>query len=109
MLSFKHCTFAGVAILLSLMPATAQTPGQRIVLEQLGAGQRQEGLVRVQSNITFFVAGATGDSEDAQKTREKAQRSSAVSISVQICSTAPAKTAMSAAVTVWVLTVPPRR
>ena len=74
MLSFKHCTFAGVAVLLSLAPATAQTPGQRIVLEQLGAGQRQEGSVRVQSNITFFVAGATGDSDDAQKAREKAQR-----------------------------------
>ena len=72
--SFKHFAFAGAGMLLLLTPAAAQTSGQRIVLEQLGAGQRQEGQVRVQSNISFFVAGPTGDVEDAQKLREKAQR-----------------------------------
>ena len=71
---FKHFAFASAGMLLSLAPAAAQTSGQRIVLEQLGAGQRQEGQVRVQSNINFFVAGSTGDTEDAQKLREKAQR-----------------------------------
>jgi hypothetical protein len=73
MTPFKQFVFASAGLLLSLVPATAQTPGQRIVLEQLG-GQRQEGQVRVQSNINFFVAGPTADGEDAQKLRDKAQR-----------------------------------
>ena len=73
MTPFKQFVFASAGLLFSLVPATAQTPGQRIVLEQLG-GQRQEGQVRVQSNINFFVAGPTSDVEDAQKLREKAQR-----------------------------------
>ena len=73
MTSFKQFVFASAGLLFSLVPATAQTPGQRIVLEQLG-GQRQEGQVRVQSNINFFVAGPTADGEDAQKLRDKAQR-----------------------------------
>ncbi len=74
MMPFRKFAFAGAGLLLSLVPAVAQTPGQRIVLEQLNAGQRPEGQVRVQSNINFFVAGPTGDIEDAQKLREKAQR-----------------------------------
>jgi hypothetical protein len=73
MTSFKQFASAGVGLFLLLAPAAAQTPGQRIVLEQLG-GQRQEGQVRVQSNINFFVAGPTADGEDAQKLRDKAQR-----------------------------------
>jgi hypothetical protein len=73
MTPFRQFVFASAGLLLSLVPATAQTPGQRIVLEQLG-GQRQEGQVRVQSNINFFVAGPTADGEDAQKLRDKAQR-----------------------------------
>jgi hypothetical protein len=73
MTPFKQFVFASAGLLLSLVPATAQTPGQRIVLEQLG-GQRQEGQVGVQSNINFFVAGPTADGEDAQKLRDKAQR-----------------------------------
>jgi hypothetical protein len=73
MMTFKQFASAGAGLFLSLAPAAAQTPGQRIVLEQLG-GQRQEGQVRVQSNINFFVAGPTADGEDAQKLREKAQR-----------------------------------
>jgi hypothetical protein len=73
MMTLKQFASAGAGLFLSLAPAAAQTPGQRIVLEQLG-GQRQEGQVRVQSNITFFVAGPTADGEDAQKLRDKAQR-----------------------------------
>jgi hypothetical protein len=75
MTSFKQFIFAGAGLMLAWSPANAQSPGQRIVLEQLGAGQRQEGQVRIQSSINFFVTGATGDSEEAQKLREKAQRS----------------------------------
>src|ERR1700760_1667571 len=74
MMPFRKSVFASAGLLLSLVPAVAQTPGQRIVLEQLNAGQRPEGQVRVQSNINFFVAGPTSDVEDAQKLREKAQR-----------------------------------
>ena len=35
---------------------------------------RQEGQVRIQTNISFFVAGPTGDGEEAQKLRDKARR-----------------------------------
>jgi hypothetical protein len=63
----------GAGLFLSLSAAAAQTSGQRIGLEQPG-GQRQEGQVRVQSNVNFFVAGPTADGEDAQKLRDKAQR-----------------------------------
>jgi hypothetical protein len=69
---FKSALVAG-AILLLGAPAIAQTPGQRIVIENAGSS-RQEGLVRVQSNINFFLVGPTGDSEEAQKLRDKAQR-----------------------------------
>ena len=61
-------------MLFLLAPAMAQTPGQRIILEQSGGGPRQEGFVRVQSSVNFFVAGPTGDSEEAQKLREHARR-----------------------------------
>jgi hypothetical protein len=73
MMPFKQFALTTAGLFLALAPAAAQTPGQRIVLEQLG-GQRQEGQVRVQSNINFFVAGPTADGEDAQKLRDKAQR-----------------------------------
>jgi hypothetical protein len=48
--------------------------GQRISLEQSGGIPRQEGSVRVQSSVNFFVAGPTGDSEEAQKLRDRARR-----------------------------------
>jgi hypothetical protein len=73
MMSFKQFALATAGLFLALAPAAAQTPGQRIVLEQLG-GQRQEGQVRVQSNVNFFVAGPTADGEEAQKLRDRAQR-----------------------------------
>jgi hypothetical protein len=55
--------------------AAAQTPGQTVIEVRPGMAQRQEGFVRVQATINFFVAGPTGDSEDAQKLRDRAQRS----------------------------------
>ena len=63
---------AACGLLLLAVPAVAQTPGQR-VMEQSGAS-RQEGWVRIQSTINFFVAGPTGESEEAQKLRDRARR-----------------------------------
>jgi hypothetical protein len=74
MLLFRSAALVAGAILLLAAPAIAQTPGQRIVIENSGSQPRQEGLVRVQSNINFFVTGPTGDGEEAQKLREKARR-----------------------------------
>jgi len=55
--------------------AIAQTTGQRIAIEQSGSSPRQEGsLVRVQNSFNFFIAGPTGEGEEAQKLREKARR-----------------------------------
>jgi len=64
---------AGSAGLLSQAPAIAQT-GQRIVIEQAGASSRQEGQVRVQSSINFFVPGPSGDGDEAQRLRDRARR-----------------------------------
>jgi hypothetical protein len=74
MMPFKQLVLASAGLFLSLTPAAAQTPGQRIVIEQPGSPFRQEGLVRVQTTINFFVAGPTGDSEEAQKSRDNARR-----------------------------------
>jgi hypothetical protein len=73
MLSFRTALIAGATLLLAV-PATAQTPGQRITIEQSGSSARQEGLVRIQSNINFFIAGPTGEGEEAQKLRDRARR-----------------------------------
>ena len=37
-------------------------------------GLRQEGWVRVQNSISYFVAGPTGEGEEAQKLRDRARR-----------------------------------
>lgn len=66
MLSFRSALIAGAALLLAT-PVIAQTPGQRIVIENAGSSPRQEGLVRVQTNINFFLTGPTGESEEAQE------------------------------------------
>jgi hypothetical protein len=71
---FRQIVMAGASLLLSLTPAAAQTPGQRIVIEQAGSPARQEGQVRVQSTINFFVAGPSGEGEEAQKLRDRARR-----------------------------------
>jgi predicted dehydrogenase len=57
-----------------IAPAFAQSPGQRIILEQTGAAPRQEGSVRVQSAINLFIPGPTGEGEEAQKLRDRARR-----------------------------------
>jgi hypothetical protein len=73
MLSFRNALVAGATLLLA-SPATAQTSGQRIVIEQSGQPSRQEGSVRIQTSINFFVAGPTGEGEEAQKLRDRARR-----------------------------------
>jgi hypothetical protein len=73
MQSFRNALIAGATLLLA-GSATAQSPGQRIVIEQSGSSSRQEGLVRIQTNINFFVAGPTGEGEEAQKLRDRARR-----------------------------------
>jgi hypothetical protein len=64
---------AGIGLLFLMAPAFAQT-GQRIIVEQAGVTPRQEGSVRVQSSINFFVAGPSGEGEEAQKLRDRARR-----------------------------------
>ena len=70
--SFKSALVATATLLLA-SPVIAQT-GQRIAVEQLNPGPRPETQVRVPNNISFFIAGPTGDGDEAQKLREKAQR-----------------------------------
>ncbi|WP_244443502.1 hypothetical protein [Bradyrhizobium sp. Ai1a-2] len=65
---------AGIGLLFLIAPAFAQTPGQRIMAEQPGSSPRQEGTVRVQSSISFFIVGPTGEGDEAQKLRERARR-----------------------------------
>lgn len=60
--------FAACASAMLMTSATAQSP-----LSQDGRS-RQDGSVRVQSSLSFFVPGPTGDSEEAQKLRERARR-----------------------------------
>ena len=43
------------------------------VMEQM-TGSRQEGWVSVQNSINYFVAGPTGEGEEAQKLRDRARR-----------------------------------
>jgi hypothetical protein len=71
---FRQVVLASVSLLLSLAPSAAQTPGQRITIEQSGSPGRQEGQVRIQTSINFFVTGPTSDGEEAQKLRDKARR-----------------------------------
>jgi hypothetical protein len=73
MLSFRNVLIAGATLLLAAS-ATAQTPGQRVVLENSGSSSRQEGMVRIQANINFFLTGPTGEGEEAQKLRDRARR-----------------------------------
>ncbi|WP_245474741.1 hypothetical protein [Bradyrhizobium sp. Leo121] len=56
---------AAIGLLFLIAPAFAQTPAQRIVVEQSGSSPRQEGAVRVQSSINFFIAGPTGEGDEA--------------------------------------------
>ena len=71
MASLKNALVMSAALLL-VSPVVAQ---QRVIVEQGNNPPRQENMVRVQNNITFFIAGPTGDGDEAQKLRDKAQRS----------------------------------
>jgi hypothetical protein len=73
-MSRTHFVSAGIGLLFLIAPAAAQSPGQRVIIEQSSGSPRQEGSVRVQSSINFFVAGPSGDSEEAQKLRDRARR-----------------------------------
>jgi hypothetical protein len=70
MASLKSTLVVSAGLLLA-SPVIAQ---QRIILEQNGNSSRQENSVRVQSSINFFMAGPTGESDEAQKLRERARR-----------------------------------
>lgn len=66
--SFKQ--FVPVCVLLCLAaPSAAQIPG-RITIES-GAAAPQEGSIRIQSSLNFFLPGPNGDSSEAQKVRER--------------------------------------
>jgi hypothetical protein len=71
MASLKRALVMGAALFL-VSPVVAQN---RIIVEQGNNPPRQENMVRVQNNISFFLAGPTGDGDEAQKLRDKAQRS----------------------------------
>ncbi|MBR0696362.1 hypothetical protein [Bradyrhizobium lablabi] len=58
-------------LLLLMSSAFAQ---QRIIVEQASGSPRQEGSVRVQSTVNLFMAGTTGEGEEAQKLRDRARR-----------------------------------
>ena len=58
---------------LLMVPAGAQSQMQRNVAEF--GKPNNEGSVRVQSSISYFVSGPTGDGDEAQKLRENARRS----------------------------------
>jgi hypothetical protein len=74
MKSFQSFIFTSAGFLLiSAASAFAQAPGQRIVIEQGASPARQEGLVRVQSSVNFFLPGQSGDGEEAQKLRDRAR------------------------------------
>jgi hypothetical protein len=68
--SFKRALALSTALLVG-SPVVAQN---RIIVEQGNGAPRQENMVRVQNNISFAVTGPTGDNDEAQKLREKAQR-----------------------------------
>ncbi len=72
MTSPARLLFAGTSLLLLIASPLAQAQGQRIILES--GAPRQEGFVRVQSNINMFVPGPTGDGEEAQKLRDRGRR-----------------------------------
>jgi hypothetical protein len=71
MASLKSALVVSAAVLL-VSPVVAQN---RIIVEQGNSPPRQENMVRVQNNISFFIAGPTGEGEEAQKLRDTAQRS----------------------------------
>jgi hypothetical protein len=57
---------AGIGLLFLIAPAFAQTPGQRIIVEQSASSPRQEGSVRIQSSINLILAGPSGEGRGAE-------------------------------------------
>ena len=74
MISVSRLTATAISLLILTVPVSAQSPGQLRLVEQSAGASRQEGFVRVQSNINLFMPGPTGDGEEAQKLRERARR-----------------------------------
>jgi hypothetical protein len=65
---------ACLGLLFLAIPSLAQAQAPRAVIMEQPAGSRQEGWVRVQNTISYFVAGPTGEGEEAQKLRDRARR-----------------------------------
>jgi hypothetical protein len=70
---FRFFTTLSAAILLA-GSAAAQNTGSRIILESATPVPRQEGSVRVQSNINLFLPGPTGEGDASQALRDRARR-----------------------------------
>ena len=70
---FRFFTTLSAAILLA-GSAAAQNTGSRIILESAAPVPRQEGSVRVQSNINLFLPGPTGEGDASQALRDRARR-----------------------------------
>ncbi|HUN95127.1 MAG TPA: hypothetical protein VMU69_02680 [Bradyrhizobium sp.] len=73
-MSFKLSFLVAAGLLLSLGPAAAQIPGQRLVIEPQVPQFRPGGMVRVTTSVNLFVPGPTGESDDARKSRDNARR-----------------------------------
>ena len=68
------CLPACVSLLILAAPSLAQAQMPRTTVMEQVAGSRQEGWVSVQNSINYFVAGPTGEGEEAQKLRDRARR-----------------------------------
>ena len=69
----RFFTMLSAAILVA-GSAGAQNTGSRIILESATPAPRQEGSVRVQSNINLFLPGPTGEGDASQALRDRARR-----------------------------------
>jgi hypothetical protein len=58
----------------SLKNAIAAVAALTLVVPVVAHAGPQDGMVRVQSSINLFFAGPTGEGDEAQKLRDKAQR-----------------------------------
>ena len=65
---------ACLGLLLLAAPSLAQAQMPRTAVVEQMAGSRHEGWVSVQNSINYFVAGPTGEGEEAQKLRDRARR-----------------------------------
>jgi hypothetical protein len=70
---FRKLILASAAAGALMGPAVGQTEDQRIVIERAPLA-RQEGFVRIQSSINFFVPSPTGEGEEASALRDRAKR-----------------------------------